>query len=299
MGKIETRNFGNGEISLLGFGLMRLPCLGSWEEIDRKAARALIEEAIAGGVNYFDTAYIYHVGNSESLAGETLSGYDRSAYHLATKMPLMEEVIKNAGGVDSIFNAQLERCCVDYFDFYLLHGVTADALRMIGDLKIYETLAKKKTEGRIRHLGFSFHDNPELLRRMTSDYDFDFAQIQLNYFDWEAQSAKEQYEILEGKKIPVHVMEPIKGGTLATLRPRALKIFEEADSHASAASWALRWVASLSGVQVVLSGMSAMEQLRDNIKTFTPFKPLTEEEYAVVEKALAEFKKTAAVPCTG
>jgi predicted aldo/keto reductase-like oxidoreductase len=163
---------------------------------------------------------------------------------------------------------------------------------------VYEQLLEKKEAGLVRHLGFSFHDRPELLQKIVDGREFDFAQIQLNYLDWELQDAKGQYEILAGKDIPVTVMEPVRGGALATLCPESARIFKEADPAASPASWALRYAASLPAVQTVLSGMTTMEQLKDNIATMSPFKPLTDAERTVIDAALAAYRKAAVVPCT-
>jgi predicted aldo/keto reductase-like oxidoreductase len=293
---MEKRNLKNGELSLLGFGLMRLPCREGSREIDTSQATAMIDLALDQGINYFDTAYMYHEGNSELFAGEALSRHDRGSYNLATKMPLM--TVKTKADVERIFNEQLKKCKTGYFDFYLLHNINQDHLPAAEQNNVYEQLKEKQRQGLIRRLGFSFHDRPELLRKVVDKYDWDFAQIQLNYLDWELQNAKEQYEILTRKGIPVNVMEPVRGGTLAKLCDASIKIFSEADPKASPASWAIRYAASLPNVQVVLSGMSSLEQLRDNIGTMAPLKPLTEREYQVIEKALAAYRGSATIPCT-
>ncbi|MDR1429119.1 MAG: aldo/keto reductase [Spirochaetaceae bacterium] len=293
---MEKRTLKNGELSLLGFGLMRLPCREGSQEIDSEAAGEMVDYAIAQGVNYFDTAYMYHEGKSESFAGEALSRHERSSYKLATKMPLV--ALKTHSDVERIFNEQLKKCKTDYFDFYLLHNINEDHLRIAESCGVYEQLKKKQEQGLIGHLGFSFHDRPELLRKVVEKYDWEFAQIQLNYLDWELQNAGEQYEILADKGIPVNVMEPVRGGTLAKLCDESIRIFREADPNASAASWALRYAASLPDVQVVLSGMSVLDQVKDNVRTMSPFTPLTGAEYSVIEKALAAYRRAASVPCT-
>jgi predicted aldo/keto reductase-like oxidoreductase len=294
---MEKRNLKNGELSLLGFGLMRLPCKDGQKEIDVPQAMAMVDYALDQGVNYFDTAYLYHEGNSETFAGEALSRHDRNSFYLATKMPLM--AVKTPADVERIFNEQLKKCKTGYFDFYLLHNINQAHLPVAEQNNVYEQLKEKQSRGLIRRLGFSFHDRPELLRRVVDKYDWDFAQIQLNYLDWELQNAKELYEILVQKGIPVNVMEPVRGGTLAKLCEQSHKIFREADPKASPASWAIRYAASLPQVQVVLSGMSSMEQVMDNTGTMNPFRPLAEREYAVIEKALAAYRGSASVPCTG
>jgi predicted aldo/keto reductase-like oxidoreductase len=276
---------------------MRLPQKEGTHEIDRVLAGEMVDYALSRGVNYFDTAYMYHDGMSESFAGEALSKHERSSFKLATKMPLM--MLKAESDVDRIFKEQLQKCRTDYFDFYLLHNINRENWRIAEDFKVYEKLKEKQRQGQIRHLGFSFHDYPELLQEVTRKYDWDFAQIQLNYMDWELQKAKEQYTILTERGIPVSVMEPIRGGALATLCDDSIAIFKAANPDASPASWALRFAASLSGVQVVLSGMSTMEQVRDNIHTMENFKPLKDEERKVIEKALIAYGTSGSVPCTG
>jgi predicted aldo/keto reductase-like oxidoreductase len=293
---MEKRSLKNGQLSLLGFGLMRLPCENGSGKIDTAQAMTMVDVALEQGINYFDTAYMYHEGNSELFTGEALSRHNRDSYNLATKMPLM--TVKTRADVERIFNEQLKKCRTAYFDFYLLHNINQSNLSTAEQNDVYEQLKEKQKQGLIRHLGFSFHDRPELLRRVVEKYDWDFAQIQLNYLDWELQNAKEQYEILTQKNIPVNVMEPVRGGSLAKLCDTAIKIFADADPKASPASWAIRYAASLPNVQVVLSGMSNMEQLKDNIGTMNPFKPLTEGEYQVIEKALTAYRASATVPCT-
>jgi predicted aldo/keto reductase-like oxidoreductase len=293
---MEKRNLKNGEISLLGFGFMRLPCKGGHGEIDSVQATEMVDFALDQGVNYFDTAYMYHEGNSETFAGEALSRHKRSDFYLATKMPLM--TIKTQDDVERIFNEQLEKCKTGYFDFYLLHNINHAHLPIAEKNKVYEQLKEKQKQGLIRHLGFSFHDRPDLLRRVTDKYDWDFAQIQLNYLDWEIQNAKELYEILVSKDIPVNIMEPVRGGTLAKLCDASVGIFREADPKASPASWAIRYAASLPQVQVVLSGMTSLDQVKDNVNTMSPLRPLSKEDYQVIEKALTAYRNSASVPCT-
>ncbi|MDR2339589.1 MAG: aldo/keto reductase [Deltaproteobacteria bacterium] len=293
---MEKRDLGLGPTSLLGFGLMRLPVTGGPSEIDKPKAMAMVDEAIAGGVNYFDTAWMYHAGESENFAGEALSRHDRSKWLLADKMPLMS--ITRKSDVDRIFSEQLRKCRVDYFDFYLLHGIMGNNVGLIDGLGIYENLGRKRERGLIRHLGFSFHDSPAVLERVVSAHDYEFGQLQLNYYDWENQDAAEQYRILAERKIPVMVMEPVQGGTLADPGEEAVGILRAADPEASPASWAFRYAASLPYVQTVLSGMGEMSQLRDNLGTFSPFRPLSDGERRTVSEALTAFRKASRVPCT-
>lgn len=293
---MEKRNLGNGTTSLLGFGLMRLPHINSVADIDMKTAIEMVDTAIASGVDYFDTAWMYHNGESERFAGEALSRHNRTLYKLANKMPLA--FIETAGDVERIFNEQLRKCRVDYFDYYLLHNINRQSVETMERCHAYEQILKKKEAGYIGKLGFSFHDTPDLLQDTINKHEFDFAQIQLNYVDWEMQNASELYAILSTKGIPVHVMEPVRGGTLAKPGNEAVQIFGEAAPGVSPASWALRYAASLPGVQVVLSGMSTPEQLANNITTFSPLKPLSDYERTVIDRAVVAWRKTAAIPCT-
>jgi predicted aldo/keto reductase-like oxidoreductase len=285
------------ELSLLGFGLMRLPLQTGSREIDKDLALKMVDYAKNRGINYFDTAYMYHEGNSELFAGEALSRYDRSSYKLATKMPLA--MLKAEEDVERIFEEQLQKCRVDYFDYYLLHNINRGHLKVAEDFKVYEKLKEKQRQGKIRHLGFSFHDSPEILAKVAGKYDWEFAQIQLNYLDWDQQNAKEQYEILEARGIPVNVMEPVRGGSLAEMGGEAEAVFKAADPKASIPSWALRFAASLPGVQVVLSGMTAMEHVEDNVATMENFRPLSDAEREVITKAVLTYRTAGAVPCTG
>ena len=277
---------------------MRMPKLDpAKQEIDLATGQNLIDRAMEAGVNYFDTAYVYHGGDSEKFAGKALKKYPRESYFLVTKMPVRN--VASEADVDRIFKEQLERCQTEYFDFYLLHNLNKDQWPKVEQYKIYDYLKEQQKAGKIRRLGFSFHDEPEILETIAAAHEWDFAQIQLNYFDWDAYRSREQYEVLTKRGIPVVVMEPLRGGTLASLNPEATEIFRKADPNASTASWAFRYVASLPNVMTVLSGMTYAEHLEDNIKTFTDFKPLTDEERKVIADALAAYKKSGAVPCTG
>lgn len=285
------------KISKLGFGLMRLPKLRDGEEtIDREEAFRLIDLAIESGVNYFDTAYVYHGGDSESFAKEALGRYPRESYCLATKLPGW--VIKEKGKhTDELFNEQLEKCGVDYFDFYLLHAVNRDVMAVFEGDNSYEYLKKQKEAGKIKHLGFSYHGDLEFFVELLDKYEWDFAQLQINYYDWEATDAKSFYKALEDRNIPCIIMEPVRGGSLHTLNDEARKVFEEL-GDASAASYALRYDLELPDVLTILSGMSTYEQVEDNIKTFTEGKPLSNEEKEAIEKANILFRKNFAIPCT-
>lgn len=283
------------EISLLGFGCMRFP-LSEDGSINEVESEKMIDKAIAEGVNYIDTAYPYHNGDSEPFVGKVLRKYDRSTYYLATKLPCWE--IKSVADAERIFDQQLERLGQEYVDFYLLHALNRDRFNEMKELGIVEFCEKLKEEGRIRYLGFSFHDDYDAFEEILTYRDWDFCQIQYNYMDTEEQAGDKGYELTEKLDIPVIIMEPIKGGSLAELPEDITAIFKEADPKASVASWALRFVASRKNVKTVLSGMSTYDQVLDNLDTFSAFKALTSEEELVVERVAATIKSRVKNGCT-
>jgi len=295
-----SRAFSNIKVqpSLLGFGCMRLPKISSdKEDIDYKAAEEMIDYAYEQGVNYYDTAYIYHEGQSEEFIGHALEKYPRESYYLADKMPGW--VIKEKDDVHRVFNNQLNKCQVDYFDFYLCHSLGEQGFKVYERFNIFDMLNEKKKSGQIRHLGFSFHDTPEVLERIIDMYPWDFVQIQLNYLDWERQDAKRQYEIIKAKGIPCIIMEPVRGGALADLCEASNKLFKDYDQKRSVASWAMRYAASLSNVMTVLSGMSNLEQVKDNIETMNSFTALGDKEYEIINAAKDIYMAKTTIPCTG
>lgn len=295
---MEKRTFpGIGaEVSLLGFGGMRFPTLEDGA-INTPAAAAMLERALEAGVNYFDTAYRYHDGNSESFMGSVLSRHPRASYFLADKLPSW--LLKTPEDAERIFEEQLVRCGVDYFDFYLVHALDEENYACFEAAHGYEVLARKKAEGKIRHLGFSFHDTPAVLEGILDGHKWDFAQIQLNYLDWTLQDAKVQYELITSRGLHVVVMEPVRGGALAKLSDKAAGILSAAQQEKSTASWAIRYAASLPGVMTVLSGMSDMDQVEDNLVTMSPFAPLSDTEHTVLQEALAAYLSAGTIPCTG
>lgn len=284
----------SAKLSMLGMGAMRLPVVGGDQgNIDYEKAKAIIDRAYQGGVNYYDTAYIYHSGKSEEFLGKALAEYPRESYYVADKFNLQAEP-----DYKKQFPEQLSRLNMEYIDFYLIHGIQdawMDQFLECGALRYFDELKK---QGRIRNLGFSFHASPDSLRKLLKIYPWDFVQIQLNYLDWYYGDAKELYEILEEAEIPIMIMEPVRGGKLANLTPEAEEILKEADPEASIASWALRFVMSRPQVQVVLSGMSNLEQMEDNLHIFSETACLTEEEEALVKKAADEFRSKVGVGCT-
>ena len=288
----------NLEISLLGLGCMRLPLVeGSTTEIDYEKAEEIVDYAYNNGINYFDTAYPYHGGQSEKFIGHALKKYPRESFNLVSKLPIW--LIKEEGDLEKYFNEQLANCQTEYFDFYLCHAVDATRFKAIKDFNIFEFLMKKKAEGKIRYVGFSFHDKPEVLAEIADTYPWDFAQIQLNYLDWELYKSKEQYKILAEREIPCIIMEPVRGGTLANPCKESNEIFKAARPDMSVASWAIRYAATFPNVLTVLSGMSNMEQIKDNVETMTNFQPITEEDSMVIEAALEAYRKNNTIPCTG
>ena len=291
----RTNPVSNQKISLLGFGAMRFPTTEDGK-IDRPRAEEMLDQAYKAGINYFDTAYMYHNGESQDFLGEVMKKYPRESFYITNKMPVWMAETKE--DIAKIFEDQLKRCQVEYFDYYLIHAMSADRIPIVKELEVYEYLSQMKAEGKIRQLGFSFHDSPEVLEEICSTWSFDFAQIQLNYLDWEYQRAKEQYEVLCKHHLPCVVMEPVRGGALAKLPEDVSAVLKAKNPDASTASWAIRFAAGLENVMTVLSGMSDDVQVADNLKTMNDFKPLSEEEQDVLQEALALYRKNNLIPCT-
>lgn len=297
---VRTTNFRgiDQNPSLLGFGCMRFPTLTKdTPEIDESLAQRMIDLAYSRGVTYYDTAYPYHNGLSELFIGKALKKYPRESFLLASKMPSW--LIHSVDDAKRIFTEQLQKCQVDYFDYYLCHALSTDMYKPYQLPGVMDYLTELKNTGKIRHLGFSFHDTPDVLQRIIQSYPWDFVQIQCNYLDWTFQNAKQQYKIIEAAKIPCIIMEPVRGGTLATLCEESQAIFKAADSLASVASWAIRYAASKPNVLVVLSGMSNEEQTLDNLKTMTDFLPITDADQLIIDQALSAFLSSQTIPCTG
>lgn len=299
-------------LSRLGLGNMRLPTVGDTGPIDEAKARGIIEYAYEHGVNYFGTAYRYHGGESELFVGKVLNQFPRESWHLATKMPghMMRfengkyeffGLLAGRAGLSpaQIFEEQLQKCGVDFFDFYLLHNLceTAYDFYTDEDLGVVEFLVAQKKAGRIRHLGFSAHARAETIENFLNWKDcFEFVQIQLNYLDWMLQDAGRKYEVVTRHGIPVIVMEPCRGGRLASLNDKANAMLKAARPDASIASWAFRFLQSLPNVQLVLSGMSTLEQLKDNLETFSKEEATNNTEKELLQQAVADMVDM--VPCT-
>jgi len=283
------------ETSLLGFGCMRFP-LNQDGTIDEVESEKMVDYAIENGVNYLDTAWPYHGGKSESFVGKIIQKYKREELFVATKLPVWD--LKRAEDVEEIFNKQLENLQTEYIDFYLVHAVNKKRLEDNMKFKIMEQLERFKQQGKIKYLGFSFHDDYEPFVEWVDLYDWDFVQIQLNYMDVDHQQGYKGYELLTEKGIPCVIMEPIKGGKLAGFRDDIEKPLKEHLPKNSISSWAFRWVGSLPNVKVVLSGMSTMDQVVDNVNTFSDFQPLSDDEYSLVNEVSKKLNNLQAVPCT-
>lgn len=295
---IKNELFGR-ELSLLGFGCMRLPTDENGS-IDEAQVREMTRLAIEGGVNYFDTAWPYHEGESECVMGRVLSEYPRESYCLATKYP-GHQILSNGYYPAEIFEKQLEKCGVEYFDFYLLHNVYERSIETYLDPKwgILDYFREQKRLGRIKHLGFSTHAQAAGLEKFLDvcGEDMEFCQIQLNYLDWTLQGAKEKYELLTSRKIPVWVMEPVRGGRLADLGEENNARLKALRPDESVAAWGFRFLQELPNVKMILSGMSDIGQMKDNLKTFEKPAPLTESEKALIFEIADKMKNS--IPCTG
>lgn len=283
------------EVSLLGFGGMRFPTKKDGK-IDRAAAAEMIDEAMKNGVNYYDTAYFYHNEESEDFYGEALEKHDRDKFYLATKLPVW--ILKDREDTRTIVEEQLRRLRTDHIDFYLLHALNKGRWDAVVEHDILGVLEELKAEGKIRYIGFSFHDEYEVFEEILKGYPWDFCQIQLNYMDTEEQAGMKGYKLAEELDIPLVIMEPVRGGALAGFSPEINEKFA-AMGNASIASYALRWVGSLPNVKVILSGMNSMEQVEDNLQTFENFKALTEAEYQMIDEVAEILRSRVQNGCTG
>jgi len=292
-----TKKFKDKELGLLGFGTMRMPQLENGQ-VDEELVNQMVDVAMQNGINYFDTAYPYHGSTAETAIGKVLKKYPRESFYLATKYPGHQ--IASSYNPAEIFEEQLKKCQVDYFDFYLLHNVYENSIQQYTDPRwgIIEYFKEQKRLGRIKHLGFSTHAAVPCLKEFIDAYgdDMEFCQIQLNYLDWTLQDAKTKYEILTEKDIAVFVMEPVRGGRLVQLSDEETRLLKEKRPNDSVASWGFRFLQALPNVKMILSGMSNMEQLMDNITTFKTANPLTDEEKKLLFEIAEGMKNN--VPCT-
>ena len=287
----------------LGFGLMRLPLndKSNPADINMEQLKQMVDLFMENGFTYFDTAWMYNAFASESAAKEALvSRYPRESFTLATK--LHAGFIETKADRDRIFNTQLERTGAGYFDYYLIHGIEATMIEKYESLECFDWLLEKKAAGLVKHAGFSFHDTPEMLEEiLTKHPEMEFVQLQINYLDWESEWIRSRacYEVAERHGKPVIVMEPVKGGTLAKVPAEAEALFKAQDPSMSVPSWAIRFAASLPNVMVVLSGMSSIDQMKDNLSYMKEFRPLSEEEQKICFKAADIINSQIAIPCTG
>ena len=299
---VDKRRFKDVEVSLLGLGTMRLPCeteqkRESNPNIDYEKAQKLVDLAYKNGVNYYDTAYMYHCGKSEKFIGHALKKYPRNTYFIADKLPIW--MCDTKEDMQRIFANQLERTGMEYFDFYLLHSLDKENFEKCEKLGAYDFIKQKQKEGKIKYIGFSFHGTVDDLRHIVSAHDWDFAQIQMNYLDWENQNAKMQYQILEDANIPTIVMEPVRGGKLALVNNEIKDMFKSKKPNMSVASWAMSFVASHKNIITILSGMNSEEQMLDNLSTLTNFKAFGDDEYSICFKAASILNKSEVIGCTG
>ena len=286
----------------LGFGFMRLPLKDPADQtsIDYDELNKMVDLFLARGFTYFDTAWMYMGYESEIAIREALvKRYPRNKFTVASKLPA--GYLKSAADREEIFNKQLEKTGLVYFDYYMVHNINGSTIDNVRKYNCFEFISEKKKEGKVRQIGFSFHGTPALLEEVLQEHpEVDFVQLQINYIDWDNASiqARKCYEIAQKHNKPVIVMEPVKGGTLAQVPPAVEKIFKNAAPDMSVASWAVRYAASLPGVMMVLSGMSNMQQLEDNTSYMQNFKPLSAQEQRVIETAVKTLHDEITIPCT-
>ena len=295
------KEFQGKRLSALGMGAMRLPVInGDYAQIDEEVTARMVAYAMDHGINYYDTAWGYHNGNSEIVMGKILGKYPREKFYLATKFPGYD--LSNMDKVEEIFEKQLEKCGVEYFDFYLIHNVCELNIDAYLDpkYKIYQYLMKQKENGRIHHLGFSVHGSYSVLERFLEAYGegMEFGQLQLNYLDWKFQNAKAKVELLQQYHIPVWVMEPLRGGSLAALSDENESKLKALRQEEKIPAWAFRYLQSIPSVTVVLSGMSNYEQMSENIRTYEEDKPLNAAEMSTLQHVADEMLGKHILPCT-
>ncbi|MDR1940741.1 MAG: aldo/keto reductase [Endomicrobium sp.] len=294
--KVLTRKFQGKDMPLLSLGCMRLPTDANGQ-IDMAHFEKMVEYAMQRGVNYFDTAYMYHKGESETAVGNVLSNYKRESFYLVSKNPL--RALTSKADVRKIFEEQLKKCRTDYFDLYMAHNMSRLTIDNYRNYDVYEQLLKFKEEGKIRHVGFSYHDDAEFLEPVVNEHPWEFCMMQLNYLDWYVKDFKKHYEIITKAKTPIITMEPLRGGGLTKLTGSAKAVIADEAPQDTQASFGLRWAASKENVFTVLSGMSSLEQVQENVETFTNYRPFTKKEAEIADKVADILQRQGEINCTG
>lgn len=288
-------------VSLLGFGAMRMPLNGDDpKDIDIEAVKKMVDIAIDGGVNYFDTAYPYHGGKSEQAMKEALvQRYDRDKFFIATKLPMW--LCNSYEDYGKFFSQQLENLGVDYVDYYLLHALARDSINKHTEIGMFKFIQELKASGKAKYVGFSYHDDYATFEKLVTQNhnSIDFVQLQINYLDWDSMETGKCYDLCVKYDLPVIVMEPVKGGSLADISSKINGLLKTAKPDKSIASWAISYAASYPNILTVLSGMSNLEQLNDNINTLTDFEPLSDEDYEILKAVTKEIQAMELIPCTG
>ena len=280
--------------SLLGFGCMRFPTKSG--KIDYEQTMKMLEYAYSHGVNHFDTAYPYHDGESETLLGTFLKKLPRDSFTVSTKLPIWK--VKKYEDFENFLDEQLAKLQVDYLDFYLLHALNKERWEIALKHNVFKFFETIKAKGKVKYIGFSYHDDKETYQKIGTSYDWDFCLQQINYIDYKKQQGIEGYELMAKRNIPVWVMEPLKGGNLTTLAPDIMNEFQKVHPDDSSAKWAFRWVHTLPGVKLILSGMSTLEQVVENIKIFEAIEPLNKEELTTIDKVRNMINNRIKVACT-
>ncbi len=292
--QVVRRKFDNTDTPLIALGCMRLPMRNG--KIDMVELDKMVEYAMAHGANYFDTAYMYVEGKSENAIGEVLKKYPRESFILADKCPAY--LVNKPEDVRRLFEEQLKKCQVEYFDNYMVHNINQNTLSNYRDNDMYGEILKLKKEGKIKHLGFSFHGDPQMLKEVINEHKWDFCQLQLNYLDWEVVNADDLYQIADEAGVPVIVMEPLRGGILCNLPEKAVQTLKEKCPNDTQASFGLRWVAGKERVFTILSGMSNLQQVKENIDTFVNYREFSKEEEKVAHEIAQIIQSQGAISCT-
>ncbi len=292
--QVVRRRFDGIDTPLIALGCMRLPMRDG--KVDMVELDKMVEYAMEHGANYFDTAYMYVDGKSENSIGEILKKYPRESFILADKCPAY--LVHSQADVRKLCAEQLKKCQVEYFDNYMVHNINKNTLSNYRDNNMYDELVKLKKEGKIKHLGFSFHGDPQMLREVIKEHKWDFCQLQMNYLDWEVVNADELYQIADDAKVPVIVMEPLRGGVLCNLPEKAAAKLKQECPNETQASFGLRWVASKPRVFTILSGMSNFQQLKENVDTFVNYKEFSESETKLAHEIAQIIQSQGAISCT-